>query len=464
MKKYILLLSIIFAVTSCEVDETLNIDKKNPTVVPASGLFSNAAINMFDLLNGWHANRLYAQYWAQTTYPETSQYTQSGLRNNIWSAVYQNVLQDLKGAREIITEEGGADSAAQLGIINFMEVFAFSVLVDTYGNVPYSEALDTDNASPVYDDASTIYADLLTRIDAAISSMGSGRGFSAGQDPIYGGDMSQWKKAANALKLRLAMRLADVNTSVAGQKAAEAAAGAIADNADNFGLNYLPDAPNTNPVWVDLVQSGRIDYVGANTFIDVLNDLNDPRRPAFFETRDGVYSGGIYGTANAASSFSAISNLMKKPDLKGNIISAAEVHFLLAEAAARGFNVPGTEADHYHAGIAASIEEWGGSATDVADYLAQESVAYETATGDWKTKIATQKWIAMYNIPYEGWTTWRLLDKPILNVVEGLTYGDIPTRILYPTDEAQLNGTSLNAAISAIGGDLKTVKIFWDVN
>ena len=172
MKKYILLFSIIFAVTSCDVDETLNIDKKNPTVVPASGLFSNAAINMFDLLNGWHANRLYAQYWAQTTYPETSQYTQSGLRNNIWSAVYRNVLQDLKGAREIITEEGGADSAAQLGIINFMEVFAFSVLVDTYGNVPYSEALDTDNASPVYDDASTIYADLLTRIDAAISSMG----------------------------------------------------------------------------------------------------------------------------------------------------------------------------------------------------------------------------------------------------------------------------------------------------
>ena len=102
MKKYIVLFSAFFALASCEVDESLNIDQKSPTSVPASGLFTNAARNFFDQMNGSHHYRLYAQYWAQTTYPETSQYIMTGLQDNIWSSLYSGVLQDLKGAREII--------------------------------------------------------------------------------------------------------------------------------------------------------------------------------------------------------------------------------------------------------------------------------------------------------------------------------------------------------------------------
>jgi hypothetical protein len=70
----------------------------------------------------------------------------------------------------------------------------------------------------------------------------------------------------------------------------------------------------------------------------------------------------------------------------------------------------------------------------------------------------------MYGIPFEGWTAWRLLDKPTLNAPEGMSYSDIPTRILYPTTEAQLNGTAYNSAASKIGGDEKTTKLFWDKN
>ena len=102
---------------------------------------------------------------------------------------------------------------------------------------------------------------------------------------------------------------------------------------------------------------------------------------------------------------------MLEPDLPGTLISYAEVEFLLAEAAARGYDVGGTAESHYNAGIEASMDEWGVTdATAISTYLADADVAYTTASGDWKQKIGVQKWIAMYNLPFEGWTAYRLLD------------------------------------------------------
>lgn len=471
MKKYsVFLCSFIFLWTSCGIDEDLNIDRKSPSTVPGSGLFTNGVRNFFDLMNSCSANenvfRLYAQYWAQTTYPDESQYNQvtRDISGFIWNTIYKDVLQDLKGAEEALVKEDADNLSNKLAVIEFMEVYAYSTLVDTFGNVPYSQALDPLNPSPEYDDAATIYKDLLIRLDAAIYAMSSGQGFDSDQDPIYGGDMILWKKAANSLKLRMAMRLADVDPALAEQKAVEASSGAIISNVENFGITYLAVAPNTNPLWVSLVQSGRNDFVGANTLIDLMNSLSDPRRDYFFEQVDGAYSGGIYGSANAASGFSALSEELKQPDLPGNIITAAEVHFLLAEAKARGFGVSGSEEEHYDAGITASILEWGGNALEVESYLSQPGVAYATAQGDWKQKIATQKWIAMFNNGFEGWTTWRLLDQPVLKAAEGMTLEDIPTRFIYPVSGATLNGVNYTQAGAVIGGDTKTTKLFWDKN
>lgn len=478
MKKYIIsAISLFLILTSCEVDEGLNVDTKSPTTVPASGLFTNGTRNMFDLMNSTSVNdnvfRLYAQYFAQTTYPDESQYNQvtRNIGGSIWNIMYRDVLQDLKGAKELAAKEAEGDQVAlqhlpaKLAQIDFIQVYAYSVLVDTFGNVPYSEALDTNNPTPVYDDAATIYTDLLTRLDNVISDINTGNGFEATQDPIYQGDMSKWLKAAVSLKLRLAMRLADSNPTLSKQKAEEAAsASLILTNADNFGIKYLGAAPNTNPLWVDLVQSGRTDYIAANTLVDAMNPLNDPRLGSYFEQLGGVYVGGTYGSANSPTGGSAISDLMKTPDLPGNIITASEVNFLLAEAAARGYTVSNTIEDYYNAGITQSILEWQGSTTDATTYLAQPSVAYSTATGDWKQKIATQKWIAMYNNGFEGWTTWRILDAPTLNAPTGMSLSDIPTRFTYPVVQAQLNNENNAAAGAAIGGNFKTTKLFWDLN
>ena len=471
MRNYLLsLLCIAFVLTSCEIDESLNTDQKNPSEVPAGGLFTNALKNLGDQMNSCSVNanvfRLYAQYWAQTTYPDESQYNQitRNIGGNIWNTLYRDVLQDLKGAKELVSN-GEAPSQAQLGIIKFMEVYAFSVLVDTFGNVPFTEALDPLNPSPVYDDAATIYTALASHLDEAIANLSSGAGFDASQDIAYGGNVAQWRQAAVSLKLRMAMRLADSNPSVS-QAMAESAflAGPIVANADNFGINYLASAPNTNPLWVSLVQSGRKDFVAANTLVDAMNPNNDPRLPTFFQTYEGNYVGGTYGSANGASSNSDLSELIKMPDFKGDLITAAEVHFLLSEAAARGYSVGGTAEAYYNSAIGVSMDEWGVSTSDAATYLALPEVAYATANGDWMQKIGSQKWVAMFNNGNEGWTTWRLFDLGLNGPeVDGVTL-DIPTRFLYPVSEATLNGSQYDNAASAIGGDSKTTKIFWDVN
>ena len=478
MKKYIIsALCLFLTLTSCEVDESLNVDKKSPTTVPASGLFTNGTRNMFDLMNSTSVNnnvfRLYAQYFAQTTYPDESQYNQvtRDIGGSIWNTMYRDVLQDLKGAKELAVKEAEGDPVAQQDLpakiaqIGLIEVYAFSVLVDTFGNVPYTEALDTNNPSPKYDDAATIYADLLMKLDDIIAKIDSGNGFEATQDPIYKGDMGKWKKAAASLKLRMAMRLADSDPALSKQKAEEAiTTGVIVMNADNFGIIYEESAPNTNPLWVSLVQSGRIDFIASNTLTGIMNPLNDPRLGSYFELQNGSFNGGIYGSANSPTGGSAISDLMKTPDLQGNVLTAAEVNFLLAEAAARTYTTSGTAESYYNEAITQSILEWEGTAADASTYIAQTSVAYSMATGTWREKIATQKWIAMYNNGFEGWTTWRIFDTPTLNIPAGMTASDIPTRFIYPLIQAQLNGANNTEASTAIGGDKKGTKLFWDKN
>ncbi|WP_417785543.1 SusD/RagB family nutrient-binding outer membrane lipoprotein [Tenacibaculum sp.] len=529
MKKIFLFLISTFLIVSC-VDEDLNVDKKNPSEVSGATLFANGTRNMFDLMNSCSVNenvfRLYAQYWAQTTYPDESQFNQvsRNIGGVIWNTLYRDVLKDLDGAK--ISTENSVDNPNkenQLAIIEFTTVYAYSILVDTFGNVPYTEALDPNNPTPKYDDAETIYLDLLDRLSNAIQKIDTNGSFGF-DDFIYGGDLSKWKKAANSLMLRMAMRIADSNPTESVQFANLASADLILNNSDNFSINYLGASPNTNPLYVSLVQSGRNDFVAANTFVNKMqpreyliydsSDLNgdgvidekdeveyidpdsftntDPRMFVYFRTNKVVpeelnitdsndnvvatfsytdaynnqtqlFEGGTYGTANSHSGHTQLGDILRVPDLKGTIISATEIRFLLAEASARGgYSVGGDTETHYNEGIRASFDEW--EVSDVDSYLAMSHVAYSTASGDWKEKIATQKWLALYNNGFEGWTTWRLFDQPTLNNLPVADPEQIPTRFLYPTSESTLNGTNYQSASSSIGGDEKTTKIFWDKN
>lgn len=459
--------------------EELNKPTKNAVDVPAEPLFTNGLNELFFLMNNSDVNinvfRLYAQYWAQTTYPDESQYNMVGRRNPdfMWRKAYRDALKDLDQARKVTLETAEAlglteaEKNNRLGIIDACKVYAFAIMVDLFGATPFTEALDPEILQPKYDDGHEVYNNLITMLDGAIAMMDAGESaFSADQDPVYQGDAGAWLAFANSLKLKLAITIADVDNAKAQTMITQAvSSGLIDDNALNTSITYLGAFPNTNPMWEDLVQSGRADYVVANTLIDKLNNLADPRISVFAEPLDDgiTYEGGIYGTNNTYAQKSHIGDLFHQPDLEGLILDYSEVEFMLAEAVERGFTVPGTAAEHYNAAITASMEYWGIDAADITAYLANPAVAYATAAGTWKQKIGTQQWIAFFNRGVEGWSLWRRLDFTGFNVPPGLVYSDIPNRFIFPIEERTLNGTNLDAAIQLIGGsdDVQT-RVFWD--
>lgn len=532
MRNIILILLFVGVAFSCsdEKYDELNTDTKNPADVPGVTLFTNGMREMFDMMVNTNVNenvfRLYAQYWAQTTYPDESAYNQvtREIPDNVWSNAYRDALKDMTEGRGKIAAnpdplETEGHHANKLAIIDINIAYTYSVLLELFGNIPFDDALNPDNVTPAYDDGKATYDKVIAMLDASISTLDADEGgIASGQDLVFGGDVESWKRFANSLKLRMAMNYADTDPAKAQTMVTQAlASGVITSMDENTAIGYLETSPNTNPLYEDLVQSGRKDFIVANTLVDVLNDLGDPRmfkyatdpigfpyytnasgakidsivtdgagRFIIYEDVNGddsvtwnatpftvfaadsvrnpaIFEGGVYGTANGYAGKSHIGGMMFEPALPGTILSCSEVYFLLAEAAERGITgLDMTAAEYYNMGITASFNEWGVSGA--ADYLANPDVAYATAEGNWKQKIGTQAWLALYNRGYEGWTTWRRLDFTGFNPPPDMVYADIPTRLLYPAREANLNGANYDAAGSAIGGNLKTTKLWWDKN
>ncbi|PST83395.1 SusD/RagB family nutrient-binding outer membrane lipoprotein [Pedobacter yulinensis] len=485
MKKITCILAAAALLSACAKDKSdYNIDIKNPQVATAPPLFTAAAKSFSDIITSPSVNnnpfRFYAQYWTSTEYLDEPRYNLLArpIPQAFWQALYRDVLMDLREARKLITADqfmAAPTKASQLAQTEIMEVMAWSTLVNTYGNIPYSEALDVTKTQPKYDDAATIYADLLTRLDAALTTLNSGATGYGAADVFYNGDIAKWRKFGNSLKLRLGLILADKDPAKAKTLIEAAAPNVMTSAADNLTFRYMKTTPNNNPI-ANATNPGlttRKDYVGAKPFIDKLNSLQDPRRAGFFTTVGGNFVGGYYGFSNSYSNFSTLNPKIAAYDFEALLLDYTEVEFALAEAAARGFTVPGTAETHYNNAITSSILYWGGTTAQAATYLARPDVAWSSASANYREKIGLQKWIALYNRGYDAWVEWKRLDYPVLappspatappgeTISPGLV---IPVRLIYPINEQTLNTANRAAAASAIGGDLITSKIFWDVN
>lgn len=477
-KSLFLLLPTLVAVTSC-VDslKEYSIDKKSASVVPGTTLVSSAERSLTRTVVSANTNegpfRYYVQYWSATTYPQESRYdiNTRAINLSIWQRLYRDVLIDLKEATRLITADVSITDALvknnQLACTEVLNVYAWAALVDTFGDVPYTDALDPSKPQPKYDKGKDVYNDLILRLDAAIGKMTTTSTGLGSADLINGGSMPQWKRFANSLKLRMAMTIADDDAAKAKTMAEAAVAGGLlTSNTDVIDLTFATN-PNGNPLWEDLVRDGRQDFVGALPFVTRLNTLSDPRRSSFFKLAvDGTYKGAPYGAANSYDSFSPPGTRLEVPTLPGVLFSYSEVQFLLADAADRGFSVGGAAETFYNAGVTASILEWGGTATAAATYLAQPNVAFATAIGSTnRQKIGNQEWIALYNQPFDSYREYRRLDAPQLTkAISALS--EIPVRLNYPVVEQNVNGANYATAASGLGagGDAVTTKVFWDKN
>ncbi len=482
MKKILITLMVpLLMLVACKKDLTsVNVDPKSPLQYPATAFFTGAQKNLADLLSSTNVNtnifRLIVQYWTETTYTDESNFD-LGTRQiprQVWNGLYRDVIRDFREAKTLIpTELMNATPTADamikkndLAITEIMEIYTWFYAVTTFGNIPYSEAMDASKTQPKYDDQKTIYYDLLTRLDAAIAKLDVNGDSFGDADIIFGGDVGAWKKFANSFKLKMGMTIADFDNAKAKAVVESAVAGGVfTSNADNAEFHYLSAPPNTNPVWVDLIQSGRKDFVVTSTFINKLKALSDPRLNDFatFNATGTDFSGGIPGASNNYATFSKPGAFFTQPDLTHIFMGYDEVKFFLAEAVERGYSVGGTALGHYNNAITASIQYYGGTAAEATAYLAMPAVNYLTATGTYKQKIGEQKWIALYNRGWDEWIEWRRLDFPVL-VKPPTALSVIPLRYTYPVPEQNLNNANYAAASTAIGGDAVTTKLFWDKN
>ncbi|MDO7583235.1 MAG: SusD/RagB family nutrient-binding outer membrane lipoprotein [Schleiferiaceae bacterium] len=471
MKKILIAASAALMVASCGDLTSLNQNTKAPEKVPAGTLIANATVSMMDYLSNVNVNvnnfTLWSQHWTQSTYVDESNfdYNNRDVNGNTFDAMYATVLRDLSDARAIIASDAGLDAATaaqQNAVIDVLEVYAYSTLVDIFDDVPYSEAIG-ESLAPAYDGAATIYGALGDRLAASIGVLMAGSDNGLGSyDLIYGGSSAGWAKFAASLGLRLSIRMADVSPATA-QAGAEAAiaAGVITLASESAALNYTSSPPHTNPYWDDLVQSGRKDFVAANTIADVMNMYADPRRSAYFKnlSNDSVI-GAAYGLQSSYNLHSQPGTALENASRPAMFLDNVEVGFLLADAASRGWSVGGlTAASLYDAAVAESILAWGGTATDAATYLAQTGVTYDAA--NWKTILGTQKWLAMYSRGNEAWSTQRMYDAPAMNIAHE-AQRITPLRMSYGIDEYSLNTSNVTAARG--GNDDDTSPIFWDVN
>lgn len=469
MKKLLFAAAAALAITSCTSDlSDLNVNGKAPESVPSGALFANAVMGYYDFDAVQNVNlnnlRLWSQHWTQTTYVDESNFNlnERDVNGSTFVRMYVTVIRDCEEARTAVMNgpESADAKAASIGAIEVMEVMAYQYLVDLFGDVPYSEALSETNV-PKYDAGSTIYTDLLNRLDAATADLNGSSTFGS-SDIIYGGDAAAWKKAANSLMLRMAVRMIGYDAAAAkswGEKAI--AGGVFTSSADDMRLYYSSAPPHTHPMWETLVQSGRTDYVASATLGDVLNSLEDPRRGAFFKNLDSV--GGVTGAPHGFQvnyyDYSQPGAALEDPTWSHAAISYVEVEFLMAHAAVAGWAGASDAATHYENAIRASMAEWGGTSAQADAYMMNPLVAFSSTTA--ATQIGVQKWIAMYSNAFEAYAAVRMYDLPMQTAALAGTV--TPNRYSYPLDEYSLNTTNVDAAAANYGGDDTFAKVFWDM-
>jgi len=495
MKKLLIIISVFLAFTSCSKLEDLNKNVKDFNQVSGESLYNGATLQFMNQLSTENVNAnlslMWMQHFANTTYPDESRYdmTSRNVPNYTSNLMYRIVLMNYKEAAKAFETQSiigitQAQRDNQLAIVEIMTVFAWSYVFETFGDMPYSEALDYTFPSPVYDDALTVYKDLIDRLNTAMESMTlTETGMPAGYDNIFGGTVAgteMWYKFANTLKLRMGLMIYDADSDYS-KDVVEAAAPYVFAEGEVMTMNYLSSSPNQNQQYVDFVSSGRDDYVITSNLIDAMQPttpapehsilnvtVTDPRLKFYaipvVGSNPPVYLGGAQGKANGYPTFSHVNPIHLEADRPWVIMDYTEAEFLLAEAVERGFSVDGAAEEHYNNAVKSSIVFWGGTEDQADEYLAQPSVAYATAFSDWKQKIGTQAWLAYWLRGSALWNSYRRLDYPRLFAPEGYLQeiDKVPVRLFYPNNEQTLNRVNYQAASAKIGGDSPLTRLFFD--
>jgi hypothetical protein len=477
-KKYISLFisgALLLSVASCkknleEINQNPNASQTAQPDYLLTGAIKATADTYWGTANNMDASLLFVQHWAKIQYTDPDRYIYTNISfQDLWTVGYTRGIVNLN---QIIKLADAQSNTNYKGVALVLRSWAFTLLTDNYGDVPYTQAGDVNQyLTPVYDKQKDVYFALLDDLTAAQAALTTGGAAIAG-DVIYNNNIGLWKKFANSLKLRIALRIADREPEKAKQVLADVQAegsGYINSNNETAQLIYGA-SPNQNPI--SNLFDTRDDYRISKTIVDKLFALNDPRLPIFASktpdptpaTYVGLPNGLLVGDASniGFTKTSEPGTYFLAPTAPAIIMSYSEVLFDRAEAAARGFTSENA-GDLYKQAVTASLKQYGISDADAATYTALPAVQYDAS--NFKKSIGDQKWIALFGQGLEAFAEWRRLDYPQLQpAVAGTLNGKIPVRFIYPGTEQSLNGKNYNAAIANQGADILTTKLWFDVN
>jgi hypothetical protein len=449
--------------TSCKKHEYYQTNPNNPSTGTPSLLLTNILISTFNVgpTSPAYAGR-HLTYYERPNTDVNYGWGASGFGS-------YDLLRQIKDMDEKAQQTGEQNYQ---GLAKFLRAVYFLRLTETFGDVPYSEAMKALEGvpTPKYDLQKDVYKGILTELDEANILLDPTKGNLAG-DIIYSGSSQilQWKKLVTAFTLRVLVHLSKKETD------AELAIKTkfqniisnpgkyplLTGNADNGQLKYnLSAADNAYPTFQSLSFQTSVSI--EKGFADLLKTRNDPRlfniaepisgQPAnVFTSYNGVNAGlSVSAQQSASANASRIksrywNNAVNEPMI---FLGYAEQEFLIAEAIARNWITgAGTAQQHYVNGITASMAFYGISGSAVTTYLAEPNVVYIGANAI--DLIITQKYISFFmNSGWEAFYEQRRTGIPVFNVGPGtLNGGQIPKRWRYPQNEFSLNADNVNAAV-----------------
>lgn len=468
------------ALTSCENFDEFNQNPNEPTTVSPDVLLTsairqsvNTSVNESFLLG----NNI-GQITSKTLRNEVDAYNWNAFPT-VWEGFYGS-LTDVYTVEDIAIENSNAHLE---GVAVVMRSWIFSVLTNAYGDIPYFESvrgLDA-NFTPVYDPQEEVYVDILDELARASDLLAPGNSGSITGDIIFNGDASKWRKLANSLRMRLLMR-ANFKLDDAGTRFAAIFEDGnfIQNNDDNATLTYLSSFPNQFPLIP--LKTGDFDAVAiSSTMVEAFEELDDPRLFRYARpnndmyTAEGTFSGADngqnadgcsktgsrLGAAYYVDGSQTTASQLGIDIAEGIIMTHAEVAFLLAEAAAKGWISEDIEA-YYRNGIESSMmyhqvdlspTKW----ESFDDFYTNSGVAYSQVTDIWKQKRVALFFhglepyfeLRRWYVEAGGWDGIPFLSTPCSTFNDG----DLPMRFLYPGEEQSLNATNYDDAVARLGGN-----------
>lgn len=457
---------------------------------------------------------------------------QEGENPVLWNDTYNNYGRNLADIIDICQkrdhEEGEESRTNKIAIARIMKAWAFARCTDVYGDIPYFEAnLPIEDAvfKPKYDSQKSIYEDLFNELKEAADQLDPDKDSFGDSDIMYNGDVEKWRKFANSLRLRLALRLRYVDAKMASQHMSDLALEDVITKREDDAVVYtITDYPeHTNSRYVDLVSRGFVvvKNVMPKTFIDILAGNDDPRTKVFADTAKADWPGtpgyeqydyfgyrgspllGMappeYGYPYADESVSRWSDLLWVPKTERALYKASETYFALAEAALFGLKgSPDQAQEFYKKGLEIALNHTlefyqdcesqlpevirlfdpEASTQDIAERMAGKMITQEEIdlflenspvvdlTGSDEEKleqIINQKMIALFPQELEAWSEHRRTGYPRILIGPDTDHlmGRIPRRYPYPTNEQNINGEQYQIALQNMGGEDNRLVRVW---